>query len=113
MAEKVTEEPVLLYRRNLSDVVIDIVQDLAEEEVVVNASTVAVEPKAAVAASIEQQTDLIPGVYEGGMKTWECSMDLVHFLASPAGQPLLRKGSRIIEVRCIAMVPNSDTDVDA
>lgn len=25
----------------------------------------------------DEQSDLIPGVYEGGLKTWECSLDLV------------------------------------
>lgn len=25
----------------------------------------------------DEQSDLIPGVYEGGLKTWECSLDLI------------------------------------
>ena len=25
-------------------------------------------------------SDLIPGIYEGGLKTWECSLDLVDYL---------------------------------
>ena len=25
-------------------------------------------------------SDLVPGVYEGGLKTWECSLDLVEHL---------------------------------
>ena len=29
----------------------------------------------------DDTTDLIPGVYEGGMKVWECSIDLCRFLA--------------------------------
>jgi len=29
----------------------------------------------------EKNTDLIPGVYEGGLKVWECSLDLCRFLA--------------------------------
>ena len=29
----------------------------------------------------DETTDLIPGVYEGGLKVWECSMDLCRFLA--------------------------------
>ena len=29
----------------------------------------------------DDTTDLIPGVYEGGLKVWECSIDLCRFLA--------------------------------
>eukprot|EP00581_Thalassiosira_minuscula_P008466 CAMPEP_0183708866 /NCGR_PEP_ID=MMETSP0737-20130205/5044_1 /TAXON_ID=385413 /ORGANISM="Thalassiosira miniscula, Strain CCMP1093" /LENGTH=418 /DNA_ID=CAMNT_0025936819 /DNA_START=108 /DNA_END=1364 /DNA_ORIENTATION=- len=29
----------------------------------------------------DDSTDLIPGVYEGGLKVWECSVDLCRFLA--------------------------------
>ncbi|KAL7479370.1 hypothetical protein ACHAW6_005102 [Cyclotella cf. meneghiniana] len=29
----------------------------------------------------DDTTDLIPGVYEGGLKVWECSLDLCRFLA--------------------------------
>eukprot|EP00584_Thalassiosira_punctigera_P016684 CAMPEP_0172555310 /NCGR_PEP_ID=MMETSP1067-20121228/58349_1 /TAXON_ID=265564 ORGANISM="Thalassiosira punctigera, Strain Tpunct2005C2" /NCGR_SAMPLE_ID=MMETSP1067 /ASSEMBLY_ACC=CAM_ASM_000444 /LENGTH=379 /DNA_ID=CAMNT_0013343825 /DNA_START=83 /DNA_END=1219 /DNA_ORIENTATION=+ len=29
----------------------------------------------------DDTTDLIPGVYEGGLKVWECSVDLCRFLA--------------------------------
>lgn len=31
---------------------------------------------------IDEQTDLVKGVYEGGLKTWECSLDLVDLLDS-------------------------------
>jgi hypothetical protein len=30
----------------------------------------------------EGETDLIPGVYEGGLKVWECSLDLCRYLLS-------------------------------
>ena len=29
---------------------------------------------------VDAQSDLIPGVYEGGLKTWECALDLVETL---------------------------------
>jgi protein-histidine N-methyltransferase len=29
---------------------------------------------------IEAPSDLVPDVYEGGLKTWECSLDLVNYL---------------------------------
>lgn len=30
----------------------------------------------------DDKTDVIPGVYEGGLKVWECSVDLCRFLAA-------------------------------
>lgn len=29
---------------------------------------------------LDTPSDLVPGVYEGGLKTWECSLDLVDYL---------------------------------
>lgn len=29
---------------------------------------------------LDAPSDLVPGVYEGGLKTWECSLDLVEYL---------------------------------
>ena len=31
-------------------------------------------------SSVEANTDLVPGVYEGGFKIWECSYDLLAYL---------------------------------
>ncbi|SPC65955.1 related to HPM1 - AdoMet-dependent methyltransferase [Ustilago sp. UG-2017b] len=31
-------------------------------------------------ANVDAESDLIPGVYEGGLKTWECALDLVETL---------------------------------
>ena len=50
-------EPVTLVRRDLFDVRFQIIH---------NDGQVA-----------DAESDLIPGVYEGGLKTWECSLDLV------------------------------------
>ncbi|XP_043208620.1 histidine protein methyltransferase 1 homolog [Amphibalanus amphitrite] len=49
----------------------------------------------------EAHTDLIPDVYEGGMKLWECSRDLVTFLS--AGEPL--EGRHVLELGCGAALP--------
>lgn len=54
----------------------------------------------------DAHTDLIPGVYEGGLKTWECALDLVAELdmrqhiyqAKDASWPA---GRHIAEVRCM------------
>jgi protein-histidine N-methyltransferase len=43
-------------------------------------------------------SDLVPRVYEGGMKTWECSLDLAGFVVGEmAGVGELR-GKTILEV---------------
>jgi protein-histidine N-methyltransferase len=49
------------------------------------------------------ETDLVKGVYEGGMKTWECAGDLVGVLQAEVVQDASWKaveGKRIMEVRC-------------
>lgn len=55
---------------------------------------------------IEAPSDLVPGVYEGGLKTWECSMDLVDYLHDSIhgcgevgkGSVGTVRGKRILEV---------------
>ncbi|NXL84091.1 MET18 methyltransferase, partial [Alectura lathami] len=34
-----------------------------------------------VSKSVSSRSDLIPGVYEGGLKIWECTFDLLNFLS--------------------------------
>ena len=50
---------------------------------------------------LEAPSDLVPGIYEGGLKTWECSLDLVDCLESIHGSQIGTKmqGKRVIEVR--------------
>lgn len=46
------------------------------------------------------KSDLIPGVYEGGMKVWECSIDLVEYLEEiKAHLPPIDR-SKVIELGC-------------
>ena len=47
-------------------------------------------------------SDLIPGVYEGGLKVWECAFDLVEYLAKSEIQ---FSGMRILELGCGAGLP--------
>ena len=42
-------------------------------------------------------SDLVSGVYEGGLKIWECSIDLVHFISR---NPELFEGKRVLELGC-------------
>lgn len=52
----------------------------------------------------ESPSDLVPGVYEGGFKTWECSLDLVDYLEGN-GKSACLVGKRILELGCGTAVP--------
>lgn len=54
------------------------------------------------AQAIHQHSDLIPGVYEGGLKIWECSYDLVEHLH---GAGIQFEGQRVLEIGCGAALP--------
>lgn len=53
---------------------------------------------------VDEGTDLVKGVYEGGLKTWECSLDLVDCLegmgfgAASEGEEELVRGKSVLEV---------------
>ncbi|KAF9011834.1 hypothetical protein BDQ17DRAFT_1420241 [Cyathus striatus] len=55
---------------------------------------------------IQAPSDLVPGVYEGGLKTWECSLDLVNYLegAGKVGEWWTGKG--VLELGCGTAVPS-------
>jgi protein-histidine N-methyltransferase len=62
------------------------------------------------AAFVDAPADLIPGAYEGGLKTWECALDLAVYLdrdviGSHAGGEAARPicGSRVLEVSCLLL----------
>ncbi|KAI1797230.1 hypothetical protein LXA43DRAFT_877910, partial [Ganoderma leucocontextum] len=57
---------------------------------------------------IDAPSDLVPGVYEGGLKTWECSLDLVACLSSIYGPGISNalKQKRILELGCGTAVPS-------
>lgn len=57
-----------------------------------------VKPELESLAFINNPSDLVPGVYEGGLKTWECALDLIDCLSRRrCGENL--SGKRTIEVR--------------
>jgi SAM-dependent methyltransferase len=45
-------------------------------------------------------SDLVPSVYEGGLKVWECSVDLVRYLFLKNEEGPLCAGKRVIELGC-------------
>ncbi|KAI0765199.1 hypothetical protein C8Q74DRAFT_1036021 [Fomes fomentarius] len=57
---------------------------------------------------VDAPSDVVPGVYEGGLKTWECSLDLVDCLHSIYGDgiPPAVRGKRILELGCGTAVPS-------
>ncbi|GBE89149.1 Histidine protein methyltransferase 1 [Sparassis crispa] len=56
---------------------------------------------------LDAPSDLVPGVYEGGLKTWECSLDLVDCLDSMHGSDYANslRGKRILELGCGTALP--------
>lgn len=56
-----------------------------------------------IATAVLQQTDIIPGVYEGGLKTWECSIDLVKYLSEQPNE--LFENKSVVELGCGSALP--------
>ncbi|TKY85469.1 hypothetical protein EX895_005631 [Sporisorium graminicola] len=63
---------------------------------------------------VDADSDLIPGVYEGGLKTWECALDLVEVLdamhstassTSPSSWSDRLSGKHILELGCGTALP--------
>lgn len=54
-------------------------------------------------ASITEESDVVPRQYEGGLKTWECSIDLLQFLKEESSD-ISRVGS-VLEVGCGSGLP--------
>ncbi|KAG8216363.1 hypothetical protein J3R82DRAFT_6444 [Butyriboletus roseoflavus] len=53
---------------------------------------------------IDNPSDLVPLVYEGGLKTWECSLDLAGCLGCD-GHAANAKGQRVLELGCGTAIP--------
>ncbi|GIY80220.1 histidine protein methyltransferase 1 homolog [Caerostris extrusa] len=45
----------------------------------------------------ERNSDLVPGKYEGGLKVWECSIDLAEFLVE---NNCIKNGDVVLELGC-------------
>ena len=64
-----------------------------------------------VAEAAERRSDLVPRVYEGGLKIWECSLDLVVFLRDnidrlfPPGDGRRKRRLKVLELGCGAGLP--------
>jgi len=52
------------------------------------------------------QSDLVSGTYEGGLKIWECAIDLTEFLNSCLNDPSMKISNKsVLEVGCGAGLP--------
>lgn len=86
-----TSEPITLVRRDLFDVRFQIIH---------NDGQVA-----------DAESDLIPGVYEGGLKTWECALDLVaeldkQFTTVSSQDATWPSGRHTVELGCGTAIPS-------
>ncbi|BFY97295.1 hypothetical protein BsWGS_00335 [Bradybaena similaris] len=57
-------------------------------------------------SAVHSHSDLVAGVYEGGLKIWESGVDLAEFLAShPVGIAVDLEGKYVLELGCGAGLP--------
>ncbi|KAF9480933.1 hypothetical protein BDN70DRAFT_876955 [Pholiota conissans] len=54
---------------------------------------------------LDAPSDLVPGVYEGGLKTWECSLDLVDYLDGLKDEVGF-EGKKVLDLGCGTGVPS-------
>lgn len=50
--------------------------------------------------SIDKKSDIIPGVYEGGNKVWECSVDLAVLLLQNKHNIISPNSGKVLELGC-------------
>ncbi|GAW03556.1 hypothetical protein LENED_005290 [Lentinula edodes] len=88
------QPPPLHFPPSLSRILLVISEDNGNPNVV------------AEAENTEEKTErIVPGVYEGGMKTWECSLDLVDYLHASLKDGDL-EGKRVLELGCGTGIPS-------
>lgn len=52
-----------------------------------------------------EETDLIPGVYEGGFKVWECSIDITRILCGDFNRVMDHPPRKMLELGCGTAIP--------
>jgi protein-histidine N-methyltransferase len=93
-----------LFRRDLYDARFQVIDELDDEDENADAKADYAREDQNTAEYVNADTDLIPGTYEGGLKTWEGGMDLVEVLEEQhkkiaGGIGTWVKGKRVLEVR--------------
>jgi protein-histidine N-methyltransferase len=97
-----------LYRRDLYDARFQVIDEMEDEEEDGEAHPAAEQEDQEMSKYVDADTDLIPGTYEGGLKTWEGGMDLVEILEEQhhriaGGLGSWVKGRRVLEV-CVCLI---------
>ncbi|KAK0462500.1 uncharacterized protein EV420DRAFT_1525216 [Desarmillaria tabescens] len=85
---------VILARRDLFDARFQLINEEVDDEQKDNSPAL---------SFLDAPSDLVQGIYEGGLKTWECSLDIVDYLH--AENPTF-EGRRVFEVGCGTAVPS-------
>ncbi|KAI9336256.1 hypothetical protein BD770DRAFT_401785 [Pilaira anomala] len=88
------EKPI--YKRTLADVKFQ----MAEQDTLVEEQD---DKEVISMLNLSGNTDLIKGVYEGGFKTWECSIDMVQYLSGLPEDQISNK--KILELGCGSSLP--------
>ncbi|KAI8645110.1 hypothetical protein BD408DRAFT_412258 [Parasitella parasitica] len=86
-----------LFKRTLADVKFQ----MAEQDNLVDDKQ---ETNVVNMLNLSGNSDLIKGVYEGGFKTWECSIDMVQYLSGLPEEQLTNK--RVLELGCGSSLPS-------
>lgn len=60
------------------------------------------ENSSAIVTASTSHSDLIPAIYEGGLKVWECTIDLIQYLVD---MKIKFQDKRVLEVGCGAGLP--------
>lgn len=88
---------ITLPRRDLFDVRFQLLNDEVDDKYQSEEKEGEIDEREEL-AFVDAPSDLVPGVYEGGLKTWECSIDLVSYLSDPKARNGSVRGKKIIEV---------------
>ncbi|KFH65686.1 hypothetical protein MVEG_09159 [Podila verticillata NRRL 6337] len=104
------KEVVTLYKRNLEDVKFQMAQEDDEFDVEESANkpneitgtTTTSGPGGVEMLALAGKSDLVKGVYEGGLKTWECALDLVAYLAE---NKECYDAKKVLELGCGSALP--------
>ncbi|KAJ1948300.1 hypothetical protein EC988_005235, partial [Linderina pennispora] len=88
-----------LWKRRIDDIQFQLAQeDMMEAE---HSSTLQ-----KMMAEGKDAADVIKGVYEGGLKTWECSIDLLNYLISEEDGIEALAGAQVLELGCGTALPS-------
>ena len=97
----------VFYKRSLHDIKMDLIANSGEEDIQSGCAGKGEEDEGddetpGLLRALASQSDLVPNRYEGGLKTWECSLDLILYLSENRS---LFRGKRVFELGCGTGLP--------